>query len=57
MLSEMKSVVFALSAFTGLALVCPSHDAAAARAIRLGSPVLATVLDTAIVRLKITGMT
>ena len=57
MLSEMKSVVFAFSAFASLGLVCSPHDASAARAFRLGSPVVATVLDTAIVRLKITGMT
>lgn len=57
MLSEMMSLVVAISVFAGAEIDCPSCDSVSARAFVRSAPAVAQVSDTATARLKISGMT
>lgn len=57
MLSEMMSLVVAVSVVAGAAIVCSSCDSVPERELAQSAPAVAQVADTATTRLHISGMT
>lgn len=57
MLSEMMSLVVAVSVVAGAAIVCSSCDSVPQRELAQSAPAVAQVADTATTRLHISGMT